>query len=71
MPTHNNQANIDNYDSVVLVSGDGDFIKLIKYLKGRKKKTVVMAPSERLSWNLERAANQVIYLDDLEDQLKL
>ena len=63
--------NIDKYDCVVLVSGDGDFVRLIKYLKGRKKKTVVVAPSKRLSWNLKRAANQVPYLDDLEDQLRL
>jgi uncharacterized LabA/DUF88 family protein len=63
--------NIDDYDCFVLLSGDGDFVRLVKYLKGRQKKTVIVAPSERLSWNLERAANQIIYLDDLEDQLKL
>jgi len=63
--------NISNYDCFVLVSGDGDFVKLVKYLKGRKKKTVIIAPSERLSWNLEKAANQVIYLDDIEDQIRL
>ena len=52
-------------------SGDGDFVKLVKYLKGKKKKAVIIAPSERLSWNLEKAANQVIYLDDLEDHIRL
>jgi uncharacterized LabA/DUF88 family protein len=49
-----------------LLSGDGDFVKLIKYLKGKKKKTVVIAPSDRFSDNLEKAANQVIYLEDLK-----
>jgi len=35
-------------------------------LKGRRKKTIVVAPSEGLSWNLEKAANQVIYLESLK-----
>ena len=61
--------NIDSYDCFVLVSGDGDFVKLVKYLKGKRKKTVIIAPSERLSWNLEKTANQVIYLDDLKFQI--
>lgn len=61
---------IDVYDVFVLLSGDGDFVKLIKYLKGKRKKTVVIAPSERLSDNLEEAANQVIYLEDLEEDIK-
>ena len=51
------------------VQGDGDFIKLVKYLKGKKKKTVVIAPSDRLSDNLENAANQVIYLEDLKSEI--
>ena len=63
--------NIGNYDCFVLASGDGDFVKLVKYLKGMRKKAVIIAPSERLSWNLEKAANQVIYLDDLEDHIRL
>jgi uncharacterized LabA/DUF88 family protein len=63
--------NLEKYDCFVLVSGDGDFVKLVRYLKGKKKKTVVIAASERLSWNLEKAANQVIYLDDLKDRIRL
>lgn len=61
--------NMDQYDVFVLVSGDGDFIKLVKYLKGRKKKAVVMAPGERLAIQLAEAANQVIYLEDIEDKI--
>jgi len=62
---------MDRYDVFVLFSGDGDFLKLIKYLKGKQKKTVVIAPSERLSDNLEKAANQVIYLENLESKIRL
>jgi len=61
---------LDSYDVFVLMSGDGDFIKLVKYLKGKNKKTVVIAPSDRLSYDLEEAANQVIYLEDLESEVK-
>ena len=51
--------------------GKGAFVKLIKYLKGKRKKTVVIAPSDRLSDNLEEAANQVIYLEDLEKEISM
>jgi uncharacterized LabA/DUF88 family protein len=54
------------YEVLVLFSGDGDFVKLVKYIKGRNKKSVVIAPSDRLSSHLERAANQVTYLEDIK-----
>ena len=60
---------MSDYEVFVLFSGDGDFIKLVKYLKGKKKKAVVIAPSDRLSDNLENAANQVIYLEDLKSEI--
>lgn len=62
---------MNNYNVFVLFSGDGDFVKLIKYLKGKRKKTVVIAPSDRLSDNLEKTANQIIYLEDIEKYIKL
>jgi len=62
--------NLENFDTAILCSGDGDFIKLLKYLKGKWKKTVVIAPSERLSQNLERTANQVIHLEDIREEIK-
>jgi uncharacterized LabA/DUF88 family protein len=34
-----------NYDVFVLLSGDDDFVKLIKYLKGQKKKALLMKNS--------------------------
>jgi len=59
------------YGVLVLFSGDGDFVKLVKYIKGRNKKSVVIAPADRLSNNLERAANQVIYLEDIKRDVSL
>ncbi len=62
--------NIDNYDVFSLVSGDGDFEKLIKYLKGKGKKTIVIAPKDRFSRNLKKAANMTINLHSIKDSIK-
>lgn len=60
---------LNNYEVCVLCSGDGDFIKLIRYLKGKYKKVVVIAGKDRLSKGAEKAANQVIYLKDIESDV--
>lgn len=62
--------NLSRLDTFILCSGDGDFIKLIKYLKGKVKKTVVVAPGDRLSRGLEKAANRVIYLEDIRCEIE-
>ena len=58
------------YDEFILCSGDGDFVKLLKYLKAHKKKTVVVAPGRRLSWILAKTSNRIIYLEDLRIQIE-
>ena len=62
--------NIDNYDVFSLVSGDGDFEKLVKYLKSKRKKTIVIAPKDRLSNNLKKAANMTINLNSIRSSIK-
>jgi uncharacterized LabA/DUF88 family protein len=59
------------YDVLVLFSGDADFVKLVKYIKSRNKKSIVIAPSDRLSNNLKRVANQVIYLEDIKSVVSI
>ena len=61
---------IDKFEAFLLCSGDGDFTKLIKYLKGKWKKTIVIAPSDRLSHDLEKAANKVIYLENIKEDIE-
>lgn len=61
---------IDKFEAFLLCSGDGDFTKLIKYLKGKWKKTIVIAPSDRLSHDLEKAANKVIYLENIKKDIE-
>ena len=58
-----------NYDVFVLVSGDGDFEKLIKYLKGKGKRTIIIAPKERLSKKLKKSANKSIHLNAIKDSI--
>jgi len=61
---------MNKYDEFILCSGDGDFVKLIKYLKGHKKRTVVIAPKKRLSNTLAKTSNRVIFLESLKTQIE-
>jgi len=51
-------SRLPSYDTAILCSGDGDFTKLIRYLKANGKTTIVVAPKKRLSWTLMKAANR-------------
>lgn len=46
----------DEYDSFILLSGDGDFESLLKYLKAYKKRCVVMSTKGHVSIELVRQA---------------
>ena len=49
---------------VILVSGDGDFIPLVEYLKNFGKRVEVMAFGKSTSGKLKEAADEFIDLDD-------
>ena len=51
-------------DVVVLVSGDGDFIALVEYLKNMGKRVEVAAFGRSTSGKLKEAADEFIDLDD-------
>lgn len=50
-------------DVVVLVSGDGDFISLVEYLKNQGRRVEVMAFGKTTSSRLKEAADEFIDLD--------
>jgi len=50
-------------DVVVLVSGDGDFIALVEYLKNQGKRVEVMAFGRTTSAKLKEVADEFIDLD--------
>jgi uncharacterized LabA/DUF88 family protein len=51
-------------DVVVLVSGDGDFIPLVEYLKNQGKRVEVMAFGRTTSGKLKESADEFIDLDE-------
>lgn len=61
---------INDYEELVLCSGDGDFVKLVKYLKGKYKKVTIIAHKLRLNYNLELAANRKIFFHELKPHIE-
>lgn len=51
-------------DVIVLVSGDGDFVSLVEYLKNQGKRVEVMAFGKTTSSRLKEAADEFIDLDE-------
>ncbi len=49
----------DEYDSFILLSGDGDFESLLKYLKAHKKRCIVLSTKKHVSIELIRQAKFV------------
>jgi len=50
-------------DVVVLVSGDGDFISLVEYLKNQGKRVEVMAFGKTTSLHLKEVADEFVDMD--------
>lgn len=57
---------IKEYEELVLCSGDGDFTKLAKYLKGKYRKVTLIAHKDRLNSNLSFAVNRKIFFRDIK-----
>src|SRR3990167_6069767 len=58
-------------DVVVLVSGDGDFISLVEYLKNQGRRVEVMAFGKTTSSRLKEIADEFIDLDKNPDKFLL
>lgn len=54
----------DIVDTVVIVSGDGDFIPLVDYLKGRGRRVEVVAFGRTASQKLKEAADDFLDIED-------
>lgn len=55
-------------DVIVLVSGDGDFIQLVEYLKNQGKRTEVIAFGKSTSALLKEVADEFIDLGEASDK---
>ena len=51
-------------DAIVLVSGDGDFVSLVEYLKNQGKRVEVIAFGKSASGHLKEVADEFIDLDE-------
>jgi len=68
------QAMIDfkKYDKAVIVSGDGDFYCLVKYLRERGKLKTVLTPNNSYSGLLKKSAGKnLTSMNDLKKKLAL
>ncbi len=54
----------EGIDAVVLVTGDGDFVPLVEYLKNRGKRVEVLAFERSASSKLKEAADEFVNLED-------
>lgn len=61
---------IEDYDRFVLCSGDGDFVRLVKYLKFKQKHTVVISAADRTSFLLKKHSHQTIGLGELRKDIE-
>lgn len=59
------------YDSIFLVSGDGDYVAMVKYLKRCKKRVIVMSTRNVVANILIEVANEYIEFNKLRDELFL
>jgi len=58
-------------DVIVLVSGDGDFIQLVEYLKNQGKRVEVLAFDKSTSARLKEIADDFIDLGEMPDKYLL
>lgn len=61
-----------NYDKAIIVSSDGDFYSLVKYLYERKKLKFVVSPYVQTCSKLlkKSAKERIIFMDNLREKLK-
>jgi uncharacterized LabA/DUF88 family protein len=60
---------VQSQDRVILVSGDGDFIPAIEVVQGRGAMVTVVGKRGMLSQQLAEIADEVIFLDDIQDKI--
>ncbi len=46
----------DNFDKAIILSGDGDFLPVLKYLKENKKEIIILSRSERTAKEIKQFA---------------
>ena len=53
----------NNFDRAIIVSSDGDYSSLVKFLQERNKIASVISPSNNCSILMKRTSVKIVYLD--------
>ena len=63
----------DRFDKAVIVSSDGDYASLIKFLQSKKKLSTILSthPKEKCSILLKRTGAKISYINDQRSNLEL
>lgn len=56
-------------DRVILVSGDGDFIPVVKKIQNKGVKVTVIAHQDSINYELRRIAHDFVDLNEMKDQI--
>lgn len=57
-------------DTFIICSGDGDLIKLVKYLKGKGKKVIIVGFKKNTNQNLIETAHEVVFLEAIKHRIE-
>ena len=62
---------INDYNKAIIISGDGDFYSLIKYLKSKDKFKMLIAPSKHSCSNLLRRITKrdIVFATDIRNKI--
>lgn len=62
---------VNNFDILILFSGDSDFVYLIKVLQGQfQKKVIVYSSRKTISWEIRLMSDQHFFLEDIKNRIK-
>ena len=62
---------VDQYDEVVLFSGDGDFERAIELLRSKNTHITVVSTEGMIARELRNATDQYVDLNDIRDQIEI
>jgi uncharacterized LabA/DUF88 family protein len=60
----------DNYDKAIIVTNDGDFLCLVKYLKENNKLKTILAPNTKFSTLYSPYRSWLLTMDKLKESLE-
>lgn len=59
-----------DYDKAIVISGDGDFLCLVEYLEDNNKLAKILTPNFKYSSLLNKFANKIQIVGDLQNKLE-